>query len=153
MIRTFSDGHPKVLPACNFLSQYYFHNIFLQKSCRFSLQTLTKFEAAKIGSGVGFLRLTAVCTVSYNYACTGLYTILSILFISLFNVQERLLRDLQKFLICNHFNTFVCISLLLAAFIHQLCVLPQLQYSLIAYSIHYSRKLCYLENIHYLLIV
>ena len=60
MIRTFSDGHPKVLPACNFLSQYYFYNIFLQKSCRFSLQTLTKFEAAKTGSGVGFLRLTAV---------------------------------------------------------------------------------------------
>ena len=61
MTRTFSDGHPKVLPACNFLSQYYFYNIFLQKSCRFSLQTLTKFELAKTGSGVGFLRLTAVC--------------------------------------------------------------------------------------------
>ena len=61
MTRTFSDGHPKVLPACNFLSQYYFYNIFLQKSCRFSLQTLTKFEATKTGSGVGFLRLTAVC--------------------------------------------------------------------------------------------
>ena len=61
MTRTFSDGHPKVLPACNFLSQYYFYNIFLQKCCRFSLQTLTKFEAAKTGSGVGFLRLTAVC--------------------------------------------------------------------------------------------
>ena len=60
MTRTFSDGHPKVLPACNFLSQYYFYNIFLKKSCRFSLQTLTKFEAAKTGSGVGFLRLTAV---------------------------------------------------------------------------------------------
>ena len=60
MTRTFSDGHPKVLPACNFLSQYYFYNVFLQKSCRFSLQTLTKFEAAKTGSGVGFLRLTAV---------------------------------------------------------------------------------------------
>ena len=43
------------------LSQYYFHNIFLQKSCRFSLQILTKFEAAKTGSGVGSLRLTAVC--------------------------------------------------------------------------------------------
>ena len=64
MTRTFSDGHPKVLPACNFLSQYYFYNIFLQKSCRFSLQTLTKFEAAKTGSGVGFLRLTAVCAQS-----------------------------------------------------------------------------------------
>ena len=60
MTRTFSDGHPKVLPAFNFLSQYYFYNIFLQKSCRFSLQTLTKFKAAKTGSGVGFLRLTAV---------------------------------------------------------------------------------------------
>ena len=60
MTRTFSAGHPKVLPACNFLSQYYFYNIFLQKSCRFSLQTLTKFEATKTGSGVGFLRLTAV---------------------------------------------------------------------------------------------
>ena len=46
MTRTFSDGHPKVLPACNILSQYYFYNIFLQKSCRFSLQTLTKFEAS-----------------------------------------------------------------------------------------------------------
>ena len=65
MTRTFSDGHPKVLPACNFLSQYYFYNIFLQKSCRFSLQTLTKFEAAKTGSGVGFSLLTTVglCTL------------------------------------------------------------------------------------------
>ena len=44
LTRTFSDGHPKVLPACNFLSQYYFYNIFLQKSCRFSLQTLTKYR-------------------------------------------------------------------------------------------------------------
>ena len=61
MTRTFSDGHPKVLPACNFLSQYYFYNIFLQTSCRFSLQILAKFEATKTGSGVGFLRLTAVC--------------------------------------------------------------------------------------------
>ena len=42
----------------------YFYNIFLQKPCRFSLQTLTKFEAAKTGSGVGFLRLTAVCLVT-----------------------------------------------------------------------------------------
>ena len=58
MTRTFSHGHPKVLPACNFLSLYYFYNIFLQKSCRFSLQTLTKFEAAKTGSGVGFLRFS-----------------------------------------------------------------------------------------------
>ena len=64
MTRKFSDGHPKVLPACNFLSQYYFYNIFLQKSSRFALQTLTKFEAAKTGSGVGLLRLTAVCSVS-----------------------------------------------------------------------------------------
>ena len=66
MARTFSDGHLKVLPACNFLSQYYFYNIFLHKSCRFSLQTLTKFEAAKTGSGVGFLRLT---TVWLLYSC------------------------------------------------------------------------------------
>ena len=66
MTRTFSDGHPTVLPACNFLSQYYFYNIFLQKSCRFSLQTLTKFEVAKTGSGVGFLRLTAVWPSSIN---------------------------------------------------------------------------------------
>ena len=65
MTRTFSDGHPKVLPACSFLSQYYFYNIFLQKSCRFSLQTLSKFEVAKTGSGVGFLRLTAVWSHRY----------------------------------------------------------------------------------------
>ena len=71
MTRTFSDGHPKVLPACNFLSQYYFYNIFLQKSCRFSLQTLTKFEAAKTGSGVGFLRLTAVWSQPYYAACVN----------------------------------------------------------------------------------
>ena len=71
MTRTFSDGHPKVLPACNFLSQYYFYNIFLQKSCRFSLQTLTKFEAAKTGSGVGFLRLTAVCSQSLSIPAAG----------------------------------------------------------------------------------
>ena len=49
------------LPACNSLSQYYFYNTFLQKSCMFSLQTLAKFEATKTGSGVEFLRLTAVC--------------------------------------------------------------------------------------------
>ena len=30
----------------------------------FLLKTLTKFETAKTGSGVGFLRLTAVCLVS-----------------------------------------------------------------------------------------
>ena len=47
MTRTFSDGHPKVLPACNFLSQYYFYNIFLQKSCRFSLQTLRSSRRRK----------------------------------------------------------------------------------------------------------
>ena len=70
MTRKFSDGHPKVLPACNFHSQYYFYNIFLQKSCRFSLQTLTKFEATKTGSGVGFLRLTAVCSAA-NYLTHG----------------------------------------------------------------------------------
>ena len=71
MTRTFSDGHPKVLPACNFLSQYYFYNIFLQKSCRFSLQTLTKFEAAKTGSGVGFLRLTAVWLPELSIPAAG----------------------------------------------------------------------------------
>ena len=60
MTREFTNGYPQRLPACYFLSQYYFYNIFLQKSCRFSLQTLAKFEAAKTGSGVGFLRLTAV---------------------------------------------------------------------------------------------
>ena len=74
MTRTFSDGHPKVLPACNFLSQYYFYNIVLQKSRRFSLLTLTvtltKFEAAKTGSGVGFLRLTAVCTIVSSIVLT-----------------------------------------------------------------------------------
>ena len=84
MTRTFSDGHPKVLPACNFLSQYYFYNIFLQKSCRFSLQTLTKFEAAKTRSGVGFLRLTAVwltypvqmrCQCFYSAVATRNWTI------------------------------------------------------------------------------
>ena len=74
MTGTFRDGHPKVLPACNLLSQYYFYNIFLQKSCRFSLQTLAKFEATKTGSGVGFLRLTAVwlksiCSQSLRYPC------------------------------------------------------------------------------------
>ena len=37
-----------------------FCNIFLQNSSTFSLQTLTKFEAPKIGSGAGFLILTAV---------------------------------------------------------------------------------------------
>ena len=41
-------------------SQYYFYNIFLQKPGRFSLQILAKFEAVKTGSGVGFLRLSAV---------------------------------------------------------------------------------------------
>ena len=56
----FTNGHPQRLPVCNFLSQYYFYNIFLQKSRRFSFQILANFEAAKTGSGVGFLRLTAV---------------------------------------------------------------------------------------------
>ena len=41
-------------------SQYYFYNIFLQKSCRFSLHSY-EVRGAKTGSGVGFLRLTAVC--------------------------------------------------------------------------------------------
>ena len=60
MTSEFTNGHPQRLPACNFLSQYYFYNIFLQKSHGFPLQTLAKFEATKTGSGVGFLRLTAV---------------------------------------------------------------------------------------------
>ena len=78
MTRTFSDGHPKVLTACNFLSQYYFYNIFLQKSCSFSLQTLTKFEAAKTGSGVGFLRLTAVCIRQRSIKCAVFLVLSSI---------------------------------------------------------------------------
>ena len=61
MTREFTNGRPLRLPAFNFLSQYYFYYISLQKYCRFSLQTLAKFEAAKIGSAVGFLRLTALC--------------------------------------------------------------------------------------------
>ena len=72
MTRTFSDGHPKVLPACSFLSQYYFYSIFLHKSGRFSLQTLTKFEAAKTGSGVGFLRLTAVWVGVCQAKCSNI---------------------------------------------------------------------------------
>ena len=55
--RKFTNGHPQRLPACNFLSQYYFYNIFPQKSCR---AFHTKFKGAKTGSGVGFLCLTAV---------------------------------------------------------------------------------------------
>ena len=43
-----------------FSPEYYFYNIFLKTSCRLSLQTIAKFEKAKTGSGVGFLRLTAV---------------------------------------------------------------------------------------------
>ena len=71
MTRTFSDRHPKVLPACNFLSQYYFYNIFLQKSCRFSLHSyLTKFEAAKTGSGVGFC-VWPLCGAKLNLVPRG----------------------------------------------------------------------------------
>ena len=36
-------------------------NILLQKPLRFSFQILANFEAAKTGSGVGILRLIAVC--------------------------------------------------------------------------------------------
>ena len=61
MTREFTNGHPQRLQACYFLSHIYFYNIFLQKSRKFSFQILAKFEAAKTGSGVGFLRLTAVC--------------------------------------------------------------------------------------------
>ena len=35
---------------------------FYKKSCRLFLQTHAKFEEAKTGSGVGFSRLTAVCS-------------------------------------------------------------------------------------------
>ena len=82
MTRDFTNGHPQRLQACNFLSQYYFYNIFLQKSCRFSFQILAKCEAAKTGSGVGFLRFTAVCVcgIPYNY---GLFR---------YVLQDRVLR-------------------------------------------------------------
>ena len=60
MTRKFTDGRPQRLSVCKFLSQYYFYNISLQKSCRCSLQTREKFEALKTGSGVGLLRLAAV---------------------------------------------------------------------------------------------
>ena len=70
MTREFTNAHPQKLPACNFLSQYYFYNIFWQKSPRFSFQILTKFETAKTGSGVGVLLLTAVCVgISWATAC------------------------------------------------------------------------------------
>ena len=68
MTKEFTNGHPQRIPACNFLSQYYFFNIFLQKSRRFSFQFLAKFEATKTGSGVGCLRLTAVGS-AYTYTC------------------------------------------------------------------------------------
>ena len=58
MTRKFNNGYPQRLPAYNFLSQYYFYNIFLQKKS----QILAKFEAVKTGSGVGFLRFTALCS-------------------------------------------------------------------------------------------
>ena len=60
----FTSGHPQRLPVCNFLSQYYFYNVFIQKSRRFCFQILAKFEAAKTGSSVRYLRLTAVCILS-----------------------------------------------------------------------------------------
>ena len=69
MTREFTNGHPQRLPACNFLSQYYFYNLFLQKSRKFSFEILAKFEAAKIGSDVGFLRLTAVCLNVRGFLC------------------------------------------------------------------------------------
>ena len=111
MIRTFSDGHPKVLPACNFLSQYYFYNIFLQKSCRFSLQTLTKFEAAKTGSGVGFLRLTAVCS-SIGF--------LSVIFIFLpFVYNDSVSLDTYEVFVFSHRCLhFQCLSCLLAPYLY-----------------------------------
>ena len=69
MTRKFTNGHPQRIPACNFISQCYFNNIFLQKSCKFSLQTSMKFEAAKTGSGIGFVRLTTVWVSETGRVC------------------------------------------------------------------------------------
>ena len=57
----FTHGHPQRLPACNFLSQYYFITFSYKR-----LATLAKFEATKTGSGVGFLRLTAVWARAFS---------------------------------------------------------------------------------------
>ena len=91
MIRKFSDRPPKVLPACNFFSQCYFYNIFFQTSCRFCLQTLTKFEAAKTGSGVEFLRLTAVWLLCrFHFKIKGLLETTNVCFIVEIFLLERL---------------------------------------------------------------
>ena len=135
MTRTFSDGHPKVLPACNFLSQYYFYNIFLQKSCRFSLQTLTKFEAAKTGSGVGFLRLTAV------YRCPRSWTAL---------LQRMLLavladRNLSPLLLA-HFFTLILLSFIEPTLLDITCSLT-LEISIVkSYKVCFSFVLDYLDD-------
>ena len=44
MTRQFTNGHPQRLPACNFLSQYLFYNIFLLKYYRFSLRWIFAFD-------------------------------------------------------------------------------------------------------------
>ena len=62
MTRELTNGHPQRRPACNFLSQYYFYNIFLRLAG--FLSNSCKFGAAKIGSGVVFLRLTAAWALS-----------------------------------------------------------------------------------------
>ena len=49
----FDNCFPLSFPARTFLSQCYFYNVFLQTSYRLSLPTLTKYEAAKTGSGLG----------------------------------------------------------------------------------------------------
>ena len=100
MTWTFSDGHPKVLRACNFLSQYYFYNIFLQKSCRYSLQTLTKFEATKTGSGVGFLRLTAVWRVTGSISAA----VSCLIYVS----EQRLVIEPTRMAVTYRFDSMSC---------------------------------------------
>ena len=63
MTRKFTNGHPQRLPACNFFFQYYFFITFFYKSLVSFLFKFAKFEAAKTGSGVAFLRLIAVWTL------------------------------------------------------------------------------------------
>lgn len=66
MTREVSNCHPPSLRADNFAYNCPFLTFFLRKSCTFSLQTLTEFEAAKTGSGVRFLPLTAVKRASQS---------------------------------------------------------------------------------------
>ena len=67
----FNNCYPLSLPARTFLSQCYFYNVFLQKSCTVSLETLTKFEAAKTGSGVGYCTTLKQGTANENAADVG----------------------------------------------------------------------------------